>query len=76
MKYAEVFINNNYRGVYCVTELIDRKQLQLKKFELNNGNFRIRGELYKTATDPAENGPMRFFTVFANTNLPTTALII
>ena len=72
MKYAEVFINNNYRGVYGVSELIDRKQLQLKKFDFNNGIFNMRGELYKPATDPAENGPMRFFTVFADTHLPET----
>ena len=75
IKYAEVFINNNYRGVYGVTELIDRKQLQLKKFNLNNGAFKIRGELYKPATDPTENGAMRFFTLFADTNLPETTEI-
>ena len=75
VKYVEVFINNNYRGVYGLSELIDRKQLQLKKYNLNNGVFKIRGELYKPATDPAENGPMRFFTVFANTTLSQTTEI-
>lgn len=42
MKYAELFLNNEYRGVYCVGEKIDRKQLKLK-----NHNGSIRGELYK-----------------------------
>lgn len=42
MEYAEVFMNNEYRGVYCLSERIDRQQLKLKKF---NGS--IRGELYK-----------------------------
>jgi spore coat protein H len=42
MHYAEVFINQQYQGVYGVGERIDRKQLKLKK---HNGN--IRGELYK-----------------------------
>lgn len=45
MKYSELFINGEYRGVYAVSERIDRKQLKLKK---HNGN--IRGELYKGDT--------------------------
>jgi spore coat protein CotH len=43
MEYAEVFVNNRYRGVYAVSERVDRKQLQLKK---PNGT-QIRGELYQ-----------------------------
>ncbi|MEZ5037196.1 MAG: CotH kinase family protein [Chitinophagales bacterium] len=43
MKYAEVFINNEYRGVYGVGERVDRSQLKLKKFK----DDEIRGELYK-----------------------------
>lgn len=42
MKYIELFINKEYRGVYCLGEKVNRKQLKLKK---HNGN--IRGELYK-----------------------------
>lgn len=42
MTYSEMFLNGEYRGVYAVSEKIDRKQLKLKK---HNGN--IRGELYK-----------------------------
>lgn len=42
MKYVELFVNNEYRGLYCLGEKVDRKQLKLKKY---NGN--IRGELYK-----------------------------
>lgn len=42
MKYIELFINNEYRGLYCLGEKVNRKQLKLKK---HNGN--IRGELYK-----------------------------
>lgn len=42
-EYAELFLNNQYQGVYLVSERIDRKQLRLKKTE----NDRIRGELYK-----------------------------
>jgi hypothetical protein len=44
MKYVDLFLNGEYRGVYCVGERINRKQLKLKKY---NGS--IRGELYKGA---------------------------
>ena len=75
MKYVEVFINNNYRGVYLISERYDRKQLRLKKSKVENENVTIRGELIKTATDPSANGAMRFFTVFANTNSKETTEI-
>ncbi len=42
MEYVEVFINGEYRGVYALSERVDRKQLQLKKYD-----YEIRGELYK-----------------------------
>lgn len=42
MEYADVFINDSYVGVYVLTERMDRKQLQLKKY-----NGEIRGLLYK-----------------------------
>ncbi len=42
MKYAELFLNGEYRGLYCVSERVDRKQLKLKKYDGS-----IRGELYK-----------------------------
>ena len=42
MKYAELFLNDEYKGVFCVGEPMDRKQLKLKK---HNGS--IRGEMYK-----------------------------
>lgn len=42
MQYVEVFLNDEYQGVYALSERVDRKQLKLKKH--NNG---IVGELYK-----------------------------
>src|SRR5690606_38679473 len=59
MKFVELFINDEYRGLYCLGEKVNRKQLKLKK---HNGN--IRGELYKgvgvgantfTAVPPYDN---------------------
>ena len=41
--YTEVFVNDDYRGVYMLMEQVDRKQLKLKK--LKDGE--VRGELYK-----------------------------
>ncbi|WP_170061788.1 CotH kinase family protein [Hymenobacter chitinivorans] len=40
--YVEVFVNNEYKGIYALTERIDRKQLKLKKYDKG-----IKGELYK-----------------------------
>ena len=42
MVYADLFVNEEYMGVYALTERVDRKQLGLRKY---NGN--IRGVLYK-----------------------------
>ena len=43
-QFVELFYNHRYQGVYCMTEKIDRKQLQLRKFK----NGQMRGVLYKT----------------------------
>lgn len=42
MEYADLFINEEYLGVYALTERMDRKQLGLKKY-----NGELRGLLYK-----------------------------
>ncbi len=44
-KYAEVFLNEEYIGIYILTEQVDRKQLKLKKFIPDSS--RIRGQLSK-----------------------------
>jgi len=41
-KYVEIAINNEYKGLYLLSEQVDKKQLKLKKY-----NGEIRGELYK-----------------------------
>ena len=43
---VEVFLNNEYRGIYCFTECMDRKELQLKKFDKKSGE--IHGGLWKS----------------------------
>ncbi|MGI4741565.1 MAG: CotH kinase family protein [Janthinobacterium lividum] len=40
--YTEVFLNDQYQGIYALTERVDRKQLKLKKY-----TTKIMGELYK-----------------------------
>ncbi len=44
--YVEVFLNDKYWGLYCMTERVDRKQLKLKKFK--ESPLQVRGVLYKT----------------------------
>ena len=46
-QFVEVFLDNQYWGLYCMTERIDRKQLKLKKYQEETQN--IRGVLYKSA---------------------------
>ena len=42
MKYADLFINNEYQGIYTLTERMDRNQLNLRRYTTE-----IRGILYK-----------------------------
>lgn len=42
MKYADVYLNNSYIGIYTLTERVDRRQLGLKKY-----STKIRGLLVK-----------------------------
>jgi hypothetical protein len=41
-EYVEIAVNNEYKGLFLLSEQVDKKQLKLKKY---NGS--IRGELYK-----------------------------
>lgn len=47
-KVVEVYLNDEYRGIYCLTEAMDRKELKLKKFDKNTGQ--IHGGLWKSET--------------------------
>lgn len=51
IKYVEVFKNNEYYGIYQLSESVDRKQLKLKK----DKDSSINGELYKA--DSYKGGP-------------------
>ena len=41
--FVEVFLGDEYRGLYCFTEKIDRKQLQLLKLLKNDGGTGMTG---------------------------------
>lgn len=43
MKFSELFLNNQYQGVYAVSEKVNRSLLQLKK----DKDGVVRGELFK-----------------------------
>lgn len=47
-RFVELFLDDRYWGIYCMTERIDRKQLKLKKFR--EDTQQVRGLLYKTTT--------------------------
>ena len=47
-EFVEVFINGTYHGLYCMTDKIDRKLLELKKAKVGeDGQVTVRGLLYK-----------------------------
>ena len=45
---VEVYLNDEYRGIYCFTECMDRKQLKLKKFDKISNE--IHGGLWKSTS--------------------------
>ena len=50
-QFVEVYINDNYYGIYCLNDRINRKLLDLKKTkEETDGSVQIRGVLYKSGT--------------------------
>lgn len=52
-KFVEMYINGEYKGIYCLSDKINRKLLDLKKPELDEetGDVTIRGLLYKHGTN-------------------------
>lgn len=55
-KFVEVYLNGKYKGIYCLTDKINRKLLDLKKPEVDsNGGVTIRGVLYKNGTNDIED---------------------
>lgn len=50
-RFVEVYINDTYYGIYCLSDRINRKLLNLKKVKIgNDGQPILRGVLYKSGT--------------------------
>lgn len=48
-QFVEVFLNDEYRGIYCMTENIDRSQMKLKKYTENkDATVTVHGQLWKS----------------------------
>jgi len=45
-RFVELILNGEYRGIYCMTENLDRKQMKLKKYDEETGA--IHGQLWKS----------------------------
>ena len=55
-RFVEVYINDKYYGIYCLTDRINRKLLDLKKVKENDdGTMQVRGVLYKSGTQSILN---------------------
>lgn len=48
-KFVELYINDEYKGIYCLSDHINRKLLNLKKYD--DKELRVRGVLYKSGTE-------------------------
>ncbi len=45
-QFVELILNGEYRGIYCMTEAIDRKQMKLMKYDEDKGV--VHGQLWKS----------------------------
>jgi len=45
-RFVELILNEEYRGIYCMTEAIDRKQMKLKKYD--EATQTMHGQLWKS----------------------------
>ena len=45
-QFVELILNGEYRGIYCMTENIDRKQMKLKKYDETTQT--VHGQLWKS----------------------------
>ena len=45
-KFVELILNDEYRGIYCMTENMDRKQMKLMKYD--EANLQMHGQLWKS----------------------------
>ncbi len=45
-RFVELILNGEYRGIYCMTENIDRKQMKLKQYD--EETQQIHGQLWKS----------------------------
>ena len=45
-RFVELILNGEYRGIYCMTENLDRKQMKLKKQDEQTGT--VHGQLWKS----------------------------
>ncbi|MDO4173083.1 MAG: CotH kinase family protein, partial [Prevotellaceae bacterium] len=59
-KFVEMYINDSYYGIYCLSDHINRKLLQLKKYDEAKGL--VRGVLYKSGTEDIADQNNRNFT--------------
>lgn len=59
-RFVELYINDVYYGIYCLSDKINRKLLNLKKYD--DDKQRVRGVLYKSGTSDIEDQNNRNFT--------------
>lgn len=67
---VEVFVNGSYNGIYCLSDKINRKLLNLRKAKQNDdGSMTVKGLLYKGTNKTASN------TLLTYDDMPTDSLV-
>lgn len=59
-RFVELYINGDLYGIYCLSDKINRKLLNLKKYDTKNSQ--VRGVLYKSGTEDIADQNQRNFT--------------
>lgn len=70
-QFVEVFINGTYHGLYCMSDKIDRKLLNLKKFKEKNNKITIKGLIYKGVSWQGSGSSLLSYDNTAQTNKKT-----
>lgn len=62
-RYVEVYANGDYMGLFCLTERVDRKQLKIKKFEVDEADSTLhyRGLMYKAVSGNTVRTPFFYW---------------
>lgn len=70
---VEVYVNNHYNGIYCLSDKVNRQLLNLRKAKVNDdGSVTVKGLLYKGKGNGISNALLDYDTDRTDTTLWNT----